>query len=239
MKLRMQITKDREIRFISHLEYVRTIGRAIRRAKLPAAYSEGFNPHLKFSLASALGVGVVSYTEFVEIELAEPMDVETAARALDAALPRGIRVLAADAVDTHHAALMSQAAGASYRVTLPYAQDISAAVEKFNAADKLLFKKAAPKTREKFKEIDVKFYIPQITAACDGKNTVVTFDCRITPAGSMKAVDLLNALNEQYDLHLPVEMADIERLQLYRSDRKGSRLPMLEPGAVQLAKAQK
>ena len=63
MKLRMQITKDKDIRFISHLEYVRTIGRAIRRAKLPAAYSEGFNPHLKFSLASALGVGVVSYTE--------------------------------------------------------------------------------------------------------------------------------------------------------------------------------
>ena len=59
MKLRMQITKDKDIRFISHLEYVRTIGRAIRRAKLPAAYSEGFNPHLKFSLASALGVGVV------------------------------------------------------------------------------------------------------------------------------------------------------------------------------------
>ena len=51
MKLRMQITKDKDIRFISHLEYVRTIGRAIRRAKLPAAYSEGFNPHLKFSLA--------------------------------------------------------------------------------------------------------------------------------------------------------------------------------------------
>ena len=79
MKLRMQITKDPEIRFISHLEYSRTISRAIRRAKLPAAYSEGFNPHLKFSLASALGVGVVSYTEFVEIELAEPMEVELAA----------------------------------------------------------------------------------------------------------------------------------------------------------------
>ena len=32
MKLRFQITKEKEIRFISHLEYVRTIGRAIRRA---------------------------------------------------------------------------------------------------------------------------------------------------------------------------------------------------------------
>ena len=234
MKLRMQITKDPEIRFISHLEYSRTISRAIRRAKLPAAYSEGFNPHLKFSLASALGVGVVSYTEFVEIELAEPMEVEPAARALDKALPRGIRVLAADAVDTHHAALMSQAAGAGYRVTLPYTQDISEAIAAFNAAPELLFKKAAPKTKAGFKEIDVKFYIPQVTIIQDEVKTIFTFDCKITPTGSMKAVDLLNALNEHYNLELPVEMADIERLNLYRLSKKGNKVPMLQDNAVKL-----
>lgn len=235
MKLRMQITKDPEIRFISHLEYSRTISRAIRRAKLPAAYSEGFNPHLKFSLASALGVGVVSYTEFVEIELAEPMEVEPAARALDKALPRGIHMLAADAVDTHHAALMSQAAGASYRVTLPFSADISAAVAQFNAASELLFKKAAPKTKAGFKEIDVKFYIPSLTVSQAEGKTVFAFDCKITPTGSMKAVDLLNALNEHYNLGLPVEMADIERLRLYRMGKNGKQLPMLEQDAVQLA----
>ncbi len=234
MKLRMQITKDPEIRFISHLEYVRTIGRAIRRAKLPAAYSEGFNPHLKFSLASALGVGVVSYTEFVEIELAEPMEVEKAAQALDNALPRGIRVLAADAVDTHHAALMSQAAGAGYRVTLPFSDDISKAVAEFNACQELLFKKAAPKTKAGYKEIDVKFYIPHLAVMQNEEKTIFTFDCKITPTGSMKAVDLLNALNEQYRLHLPVAMADIERLRLYRLGKKGQQLPMLNSDAVKL-----
>lgn len=235
MKLRMQITKDPEIRFISHLEYVRTIGRAIRRAKLPAAYSEGFNPHLKFSLASALGVGVVSYTEFVEIELAEPMEVEKAARALDAALPRGIRVLAADAVDTHHAALMSQAAGAGYRVTLPFSENVSDAVAQFNACQELLFKKAAPKTKIGYKEIDVKFYIPHLECVQNEEKTIFTFDCKITPTGSMKAVDLLNALNEQYQLNLPVAMADIERLRLYRLGKKGQQLPMLNNDAVKLS----
>lgn len=235
MKLRMQITKDPEIRFISHLEYVRTIGRAIRRAKLPAAYSEGFNPHLKFSLASALGVGVVSYTEFVEIELAEPMEVEKAARALDAALPRGIRVLAADAVDTHHAALMSQAAGAGYRVTLPFSENVSDAVAQFNACQELPFKKAAPKSKAGFKEIDVKFYIPHLECVQNEEKTIFTFDCKITPTGSMKAVDLLNALNEQYQLNLPVAMADIERLRLYRLGKKGQQLPMLNNDAVKLS----
>lgn len=234
MKLRMQITKDRDIRFISHLEYVRTIERAIRRAKLPAAYSEGFNPHLKFSLASALGVGVVSYTEFVEIELAEPMEVEAAARALDKALPRGIRVLAADAVANNTAALMAEAAGASYVVTLPYDKDITEAVASYNDAVELLFKKAAPKRKEKFKEIDVKFYIPEIAVELKDGKTIFSFECKITPTGSMKAVDLLNALNEAYALELPVEMADIERHTLYKVTKKGRKVPMLNKDAVKL-----
>ena len=234
MKLRMQITKDRDIRFISHLEYVRTIERAIRRAKLPAAYSEGFNPHLKFSLASALGVGVVSYTEFVEIELAEPVEIEAAARALDKALPRGIRVLAADAVANNTAALMAEAAGASYVVTLPYDKDITEAVANYNDAVELLFKKAAPKRKEKFKEIDVKFYIPEIAVELKDGKTIFSFECKITPTGSMKAVDLLNALNEAYGLELPVEMADIERHTLYKFTKRGKKVPMLNKDAVKL-----
>ena len=231
MKLRMQITKNKDIRFISHLEYVRTIERAIRRAKLPAAYSEGFNPHMKFSLASALGVGVVSYTEFVEIELAEPMEIELAAQRLAAALPRGIRIIAADAVESNHPALMAQASGASYRVTLPYDGDMADAVKQFNAAASLPFKKAAPKRKEKFKEIDVKAYIKSVAAVQKDGQTVLTFDCKITPVGSMKAVDLLNALNENYGLALPVEQADIERLALYRDGGSGKKLSMLEPDA--------
>ena len=234
MKLRMQITKDRDIRFISHLEYVRTIERAIRRAKLPAAYSEGFNPHLKFSLASALGVGVVSYTEFVEIELAEPVEIEAAARALDKALPRGIRVLAADAVANNTAALMAEAAGASYVVTLPYDKDITEAVANYNDAVELLFKKAAPKRKEKFKEIDVKFYIPEIAVELKDGKTIFSFECKITPTGSMKAVDLLNALNEAYALELPIEMADIERHTLYKFTKRGKKVPMLNKDAVKL-----
>ena len=234
MKLRMQITKDRDIRFISHLEYVRTIERAIRRAKLPAAYSEGFNPHLKFSLASALGVGVVSYTEFVEIELAEPVEIEAAARALDKALPRGIRVLAADAVANNTAALMAEAAGASYVVALPYDKDLTEVVANYNDAVELLFKKAAPKRKEKFKEIDVKFYIPELDVELKDGKTIFSFECKITPTGSMKAVDLLNALNEAYALELPVEMADIERHTLYKFTKRGKKVPMLNKDAVKL-----
>ena len=228
MKLRFQITKEKEIRFISHLEYVRTIGRAIRRAKLPAAYSQGFNPHMKYSLASALGVGVVSYAEFVELELTEPMNPLEAAEAFKSALPRGIRVLAVDAVETNAPALMSVAGGAEYRVTVPWTGNVADAVEKFNSADEVFFEKQAPKAKEKVKRIDVKFYIPEISVVQRETETELHFHCRITHNGSMKAVDLLNTLNEQYGLQIPVEKADIERMDLYRVDEMGNKWPMLD-----------
>lgn len=228
MKLRFQITKDREIRFISHLEYLRTIGRAFRRAGLPGAYSQGFNPHMKYSLASALGVGVVSYAEFVELELTEPVDPLAAANAFKAALPRGIRVLAVDAVENSAPALMSVAGGAEYRVTLPWQGDIRPAVEAFNASEEVFFVKQAPKAKNKVKRINVKFYIPALEAIREGEKLILHFYCRITSGGSMKAVDLLNTLNEQYGLKLPTERADIERLDLYRVDEKGNKWPMLD-----------
>ncbi len=228
MKLRFQITKEKEIRFISHLEYVRTIGRAIRRAKLPAAYSQGFNPHMKYSLASALGVGVVSYAEFVELELTEPMNPLEAAEAFKKALPRGIRVLAVDAVETNAPALMSVAGGAEYRVTVPWTGNVADAVEKFNSADEVFFEKQAPKAKEKVKRIDVKFYIPEISVVQRETETELHFHCRITHNGSMKAVNLLNTLNEQYGLQIPVEKADIERMDLYRTDEMGNKWPMLD-----------
>ena len=84
MKLRMQITKDRDIRFISHLEYVRTIERAIRRAKLPAAYSEGFNPHPRLTFALPLSIGTESVSELLDVKLDYEVDPEQFRQALDA-----------------------------------------------------------------------------------------------------------------------------------------------------------
>ena len=164
MKLRFQITKEKEIRFISHLEYLRTIGRAFRRAGLPVAYSQGFNPHMKYSLASALGVGVVSYAEFVELELTEPVNPLAAANAFRKALPGGIRVLAVDAVENQAPALMSVAGGAEYRVTLPWQGAIASAIDEFNQASSVVYVKQAPKTKAKVKEINVKEYVPFLEA---------------------------------------------------------------------------
>ena len=231
MKLRIKITKDAGIRFISHLEYVRTIERAIRRAKLPVAYSEGFNPHMKFSLASALGVGVTSEAEFVEIELAEEIDLTATIKKLAVNLPTGIRILAADLADIKADKLMAQAGGADYRVVVPCKADCDwqAAVENFNKAESVLFQKPIPKGRGKTKEIEVKNFIDHLEVERSGDDLQIAFSCKITPTGSMKAAEILLVLRDSFELPLLVEKADILRTDLYAVDQDGKKKSLLKP----------
>ena len=80
-KFRLQVTKGEEIRHISHLDYSKAVERALRRAKLPVAYSEGFNPHMKMAFASALSVGVASEAEYFDVEMAADLDAAAVAAA--------------------------------------------------------------------------------------------------------------------------------------------------------------
>lgn len=229
MKLRIKITKDAEIRFISHLEYVRTIERAIRRAKLPVAYSEGFNPHMKFSLASALGVGVTSRAEFVEIELSEEIDLAATMQRLAVNLPTGIRIIEADLADIKADKLMAQAGGADYQVVVPCGEfDWQTAIQQFNDAEIVLFQKPVPKGRGKTKEIDVKSYINHVAAKRQGENLCLEFSCKITPTGSMKAAEMLQVLQQSFNMPLLVEKADILRTDLYAVDAQGKKKPLLK-----------
>ncbi len=227
MKLRMQITKEKGIRFVSHLEYMRTIERAMRRAKLPVAYSEGFNPHMKFSLASALGVGITSKAEFLEIELAQEIELESALEKVALALPLGIHIKAADIVDNKIPKLMASAACADYLVQVPCTQACAEELHKFNAAVSVLFQKPIPKGRGKTKEIEVKNFITRVDGNFNNNNLELKFSCKITPTGSMKATELLKILRDQFALPILLEQADIERTDLYGLNTKGEKKALI------------
>lgn len=68
MKTRMRFTKTGSMKFIGHLDCMRFFQKAIRRAKLDVAYSQGFSPHQLMSFASPLGVGVTSDGEYLDVE---------------------------------------------------------------------------------------------------------------------------------------------------------------------------
>lgn len=87
-------SKGEEIKFVSHLDLLRVLERAIRRAEIPIAYSQGFNPRMKISYKTrALKVGETSDNCEAEITLDQPMNPEEFKDKLNFALPRGIRIL--------------------------------------------------------------------------------------------------------------------------------------------------
>ena len=100
MKLRVRATKIGKVRFTSHRDAARMWERALRRAGLPVAFTQGFTPRAKISFGLALPTGAESIAEYVDLELqpdvtADEVDLTTLPRRLSDALPSGFDVLAA------------------------------------------------------------------------------------------------------------------------------------------------
>lgn len=126
--IRFQFTKGQEVRFLSHLDLVRAMERAIRRAGLPMAYSEGFSPRPIMSYSFALPVGVMSEAEYADFRLVEDWDPAYFMEQFNKHLPPGLRVLHAERLPEGTPALMSEINAALWRIRLPQAEQV--AVEK-------------------------------------------------------------------------------------------------------------
>ncbi|MCD8199763.1 MAG: TIGR03936 family radical SAM-associated protein [Coriobacteriaceae bacterium] len=83
--LRIRYVKRGRLVFLSHLETVRSMERCIRRARLPYAISEGFNPHMKVAFGPALPVGIGSEMELLDLRLREYLNPDEAMRRLQEA----------------------------------------------------------------------------------------------------------------------------------------------------------
>jgi len=94
-RYRIRFSKLGKIRFTSHRDVARVWERALRRAALPVAYTEGFSPHPKLSFGLALSTGHESLGEYLDVDMAEPVDVESIPARLDPCLPIGLDVQAA------------------------------------------------------------------------------------------------------------------------------------------------
>ena len=97
MKVRyvIKFTKESNIKFISHLDLMRTLQRVIRRADLPMEYSKGFNPHMAMSIAQPLSVGVYSDAEYMDIVLVEELNEKEIIEKLNQKTASGIKFLEA------------------------------------------------------------------------------------------------------------------------------------------------
>jgi radical SAM-linked protein len=100
-RVRIRFSKQGKVRFTSHRDVARIWERALRRADVPIAYTEGFTPRPKLSFGLALSTGYESHGEYLDVALREPHDhvaVEQLPALLAAALPAGIEVQSAVAL---------------------------------------------------------------------------------------------------------------------------------------------
>ncbi|MGK5742308.1 TIGR03936 family radical SAM-associated protein [Micromonospora sp. URMC 103] len=146
----MRYAKRGPLRFTSHRDFARAFERAVRRAGVPVAYSQGFTPHPKISYASAAPTGVASEAEYLEIGLQAPVDPAALRAALDAALSPGLDVL--DAVVGTGGSLADRIEASSWRVELPEIDTaaLRAAVDAFAAADEVQVERMTKQGRRVF-----------------------------------------------------------------------------------------
>lgn len=118
-RVRIRFSKLGKIRFTSHRDVARIWERALRRAALPVAYTEGFSPHPKLSFGLALSTGHESLGEYLDVDFdgsAEPVDVEGLPARLDPCLPIGLDVQAAAEIESGTTSLQQAVTSCTWRI---------------------------------------------------------------------------------------------------------------------------
>lgn len=226
-RFRVAFEKGAPMRFLSHLDLMRTWERALRRSGLPLAFTQGHHPHLKMSFGPPLPLGFRSRAEVFDLELTRPPGVDLLER-LNAVLPDGLRVSHFRPILYRNPSLMSQMEGASYRVRFPASYlaeagfapghlltELESRVDRLLASDTLIVRR---KSEDKAREFDAKPSIAAIHASADEHPAVLDLHLRFTLRASARPDDLLALLVPEAD----PRTADVERTVLW-AERDGER----------------
>jgi radical SAM-linked protein len=149
-RLRVRYAKRGRLRFTSHRDFSRAFERAVVRARVPMAYSSGFNPHPRISYAGASPTGAASEAEYLELGLAHVVEPEDVRAALDEALPPGLDVL--EVVESRGGSLTELLEASVWRTRVPDLPPETAAtvVTAFLAADEVLVERMTKKGLRSF-----------------------------------------------------------------------------------------
>ena len=116
MRLRITFAKQNALRYTGHLDLHRIWERAARRAELPLAYSQGFHPQPKISLAAALPLGFSSRCEVLDMRLTEELPLEGLRERIQQAVPSALRIIEIESVDEKLPAMQTLVVQAEYEV---------------------------------------------------------------------------------------------------------------------------
>jgi len=200
--VRLRYTKLGKVRWISHRDVARALERSFRVAQLPLAFTEGFSPRPKVSFGLALSTGHESDAEYVDLVLAEPVELDELPVCLTASLPEGIAVVGVSPLADRAPALQEAVTSVEWRVHVAH-RDLTAAdkADLHRSVEAALDAPTLTTTKHrKGRDVveDVRPVIRRITV-CDEPSTIVEMELSTQPRGA-KPGEVLAAIGDFTDV---------------------------------------
>jgi radical SAM-linked protein len=201
-RLRLHYAKRGRLRFTSHRDFSRAFERAVFRARIPMAYSSGFNPHPRISYMGAAPMGSASEAEYVEIALSEVVDPARAHADIDEALPDGLDVL--EVVVSAGDSLADRLEASWWRITLVDSppEEARLAVETLLATEEVIVERM---TKKGLRSFDARAAIVSAALAdpASGESSCAILDVVLRHGSpSVRPDDVLAALHETSGLRV-------------------------------------
>ena len=196
MRMMVVFEKGAPLRYIGHLDLMRTVQRALRRSHLPIKYSNGFNPHIRLSFAAPLSVGVIGLRELMEVPVDDGVTEEMFMNSMNAALPACLQVRFCRMVPDEFPALMSLVAGADYRITFEKSKEGAKAAARF--ADFIALESYVAQRRTKSGEnpCDIRPFVLSGSCREEENSYVIELRTLATQAGMLKPSLWFDCLRE-------------------------------------------
>lgn len=215
---RLTFAKIGRARYISHLDLMRTMTRAIKRAKIPIWYTQGFNPHAYLMFPLALSLGIDSEIESMDIALIEDMPFKELIEKLNSAMPQGLYFISA----ARPVKKNTDIAAAEYLIEISFDVPAEKALEKwheFTDRDTIeIEKRVKPKKGRKAgtKLVDIKPHLNVLQADIKGEKLCI---CIQLPAGNELNINT-STITDAFCKFAEVEIAEIytKRTKILCSD---------------------
>jgi radical SAM-linked protein len=185
--------KSERIRHIGHLDIQRSVQRGLRRSNLPVAYSNGFNPHILITFASALSTGACGRREIMDVTMAEDVSENEFLERMNKAMPPELHLIEARALDQKHPSLMGMLRAARYDLKI---YDAAEAEQLIGAIPAMMQREqvfAMRKTKTAVKQTDIR---PLIYTLCGIGNHIDT-TLALTETETCKPGMLMEALKHE------------------------------------------
>ena len=196
MRLCVVFSKGSEVRFVSHLDVQRLFQRAFRRAGLPLAYSQGFNPHPLVSFATALSVGMTSSGEYLDVTLTNDMTPDDFIAATAPTLPKGVEIREVFDMGESRRSLTSAMRSAEYTAEVVFPEPVSCE-ELENAVNELLSGEIVimKKTKGGIKPTDIRPWVYGLElVSCENGRAVFGIKGLLSAEGGLNPEVLLGEL---------------------------------------------